>query len=87
MPDFDKYSGDNVQPAFDVKTLFKLVNDMTESCKAKLTKLKGSGSGISIGEMFEMQLLMNKLSQMSELATGTSAALHSAIISITRNLK
>lgn len=75
------------QRAFVVKDLFKLVNDATESAKAKLAIIKARKSAISIADMFEMQMLMNHLSQLSEMSTNVVSAANAAISSMARNVK
>ena len=59
----------------------------TEAVKTKLAELKTSGSSINIVQMFEMQMLMNKLSQISEMSTSVVSASNSAIASMARNVK
>jgi hypothetical protein len=81
------FHGDNIQSGFGVETLFKLVSDATVSAKTKLIEIKNRRSAISIGDMFEMQMLMNHLSQLSEMSTNIVAASNSAISSMARNLK
>lgn len=72
---------------FAVRQLFEIVNDATLSAKAKLLEIRSRRSAISIGDMFEMQMLMNHLSQISEMATAVVSASHSAISSMARNVK
>ncbi|MFQ5728820.1 MAG: DUF5407 family protein [Waddliaceae bacterium] len=72
---------------FDVKTLFSLVNTATMSAKAKLLEIQSNRSAINIGDMFEMQMLMNHLSQLSEMSTSVVSASHAAISSMARNVK
>jgi len=72
---------------FNVQRLFEVVNDATVSAKAKLLEIKSRRSAISIGDMFEMQMLMNHLSQISEMATAVVSASNSAIASMARNVK
>lgn len=76
------YKGDGAQEGFDVKKLFQVVNDATVSAKAKLSKIKDMKSAISIGDMFEMQMLMNHLSQLSEMSTSVVGASNDAIKSM-----
>jgi len=82
-----RFSGDNIQSGFGVETLFKIVHDATISAKTKLLEIKGRRSAISIGDMFEMQMLMNHLSQLSEMSTAVVSASNSAIASMARNVK
>lgn len=81
------FHGDNVQSAFSVQSLFKVVGDATVSAKTKLLEIKNRRSAISIGDMFEMQMLMNHLSQLSEMSTNVVAASNTAIASMARNVK
>ncbi len=81
------FQGDNIQSGFGVQTLFKVVTDATISAKTKLLEIKNRRSAISIGDMFEMQMLMNHLSQLSEMSTNVVAASNAAISSMARNLK
>jgi len=85
--DLTRFKGDNVQSGFDVKTLFTIINNATASAKSKLSSIKSRNSAISIGDMFEMQMLMNHLSQLSEMSTSVVAAANSAISSMARNVK
>ena len=81
------YSGQGSRPGFDVGTLFGLIDNATASVQKKLSTMQAKKSAISIGDMFEMQMLMNHLSQLSEMSTAVVGAANSAIISMTRNLK
>jgi hypothetical protein len=85
--DLTHFHGDSKQSGFDVNALFHIVSDATLSCKIKLVEIATRRSSISIGDMFEMQMLMNHLSQLSEMSTALVGAANSAIISMTRNLK
>lgn len=85
--DLNRFSGDNVQSGFSVNALFKVISDAVVSAKSKLIGIKNRRSAISIGDMFEMQMLMNHLSQLSEMSTNVVAASNAAISSMARNLK
>lgn len=76
-----------VQPGFSVSSLFRLVNDATRSAQAKIIEIQGRRSAISIGDMFEMQMLMNHLSQLSEMTTNVVSAANTSIQSMARNVK
>lgn len=81
------FAGSNVQSGFSVQVLFQLLNTATVSAKAKLEEIQKQRSAISIGDMFEMQMLMNHLSQLSEMATAVVSASNTAINSMARNVK
>lgn len=82
-----KYSGGGVQLGFNVQALFQLVNNATVSAKTKLQQIQNAKSAISIGDMFEMQMLMNHLSQLSEMSTAVVSAANSAITRMAQNVK
>lgn len=71
----------------DVDRIYKFVSDQTTIVNSKLSALKAAGSSISITDMFEMQMKMNRLSQFSEMATAVVSAAGAAIQSIARNVK
>jgi len=84
---FSNFAGTNIHSGFNVGELFKVVNDAVSSAKVKLLEIKNRSSAISIGDMFEMQMLMNHLSQLTEMSTNVVGAAHSAILGMARNLK
>lgn len=83
----NEFSGKNAQSGFVVNALFGIINDATASAKTKLLEIQSKRSAISIGDMFEMQMLMNHLSQLSEMATGVVSASNTAVMSMARNVK
>jgi len=82
-----RFWGLNVQSGFSVQTLFDAIQNATISAKTKLAEIKARRSAISIGDMFEMQMLMNHLSQLSEMCTAVVQACNSVIGSMARNIK
>lgn len=82
-----KFMGSGVQEGFDVTSLFKIINDSVNSAKIKLTQIKQNSSSISIGDMFEMQMLMNHLSQLSEMSSAVVSASNAAISRMAQNVK
>jgi hypothetical protein len=63
------------------------IKQATADVQARLELLKQQGEQISIVDMFEMQILMNKLSQLSEMSSSILSASNSAIASMARNVK
>src|SRR5438094_474720 len=57
-----------------INTLFGFLANQTDVVNAKLTALQNSGSSMSITDMFEMQMKMNRLSQFSEMTTAVVSA-------------
>jgi hypothetical protein len=80
-------TGGGGQSIFQVQQLFDIVNSAVLSAKGKLATISQNRSSINIGDMFEMQMLMNKLSQVSEMATNVVSAGQTAVMSMARNVK
>ncbi len=85
--DLRRFSGTHAHSGFEVNQLFKVVHNATISAKVKIGLISARRSAISIGDMFEMQMLMNHLSQLSEMASNVVAAANSAIMTMARNVK
>ena len=60
---------------------------LAEQVRTKLDSMAADRDSVNISDMFEMQMLMNKLSQMSEITSGIMTATNSAIASMARNIK
>ncbi|MBT13074.1 MAG: type III secretion system needle subunit protein SctF [Oceanospirillaceae bacterium] len=73
--------------SFSMENLIEIVDNATISAKTKLNQIKQRRSAISIADMFDMQMLMNHLSQLSEMSTAVVNAANSAIVSMARNVK
>ena len=71
----------------DKVALVDIIGDITEQVQAKLDVIKAKATSASIGDMFDMQMLMNRLSQISEMSTSVMSALNTAIMSMARNIK
>jgi hypothetical protein len=82
--DVDK--GVSPNPA-DVESLAALVESHSKDAADALRRLKESDQPVSVADMFEMQMLMNHLSQLSEMSTNVVNSANAAILSMTRNLK
>jgi len=76
---------DNVSLGFD--TLRKNINDAAQAAKTKLAEIQANSSAISIGSMFQIQMLMNHLSQVSEMSTSIISSMNSSVASMARNVK
>lgn len=83
----NQFQGNNVQSGFSVNVLLGIVNNATVSAQTKLLEIQARRSSISIGDMFEMQMLMNHLSQLSEMSTSVVSACNSVIMDMARSVK
>ena len=75
------------RPGFDMNQLVTIVTNATTSAQNKLAAIQARRSAISIGDMFDMQMLMNHLSQLSEMTTSVVSAANTSILSMARNVK
>jgi hypothetical protein len=66
--------------------LTQLVADSTADIKARIAEIQAKGDNISIADMFEMQLLMNRLSQLSQTSSAVVNAADLAIDSMARHV-
>jgi hypothetical protein len=69
------------------RDLFVIIGAKTLDVRKKLEALAARREAINIADMFEMQMLMNHLSQISEMSTSVVAAANTAIGSMARNVK
>ncbi len=81
------YAAADEQRGIPVGLMFAYIADQTDIVNQKLSSLKSAGSSLSITDMFEMQMKMNRLSQVSEMATAVVSAASGSITSIARNVK
>ncbi|MBT7461855.1 MAG: DUF5407 family protein, partial [Waddliaceae bacterium] len=56
------------QIGFVLEDITGMITGAMSEAKAKLQTIKSAGSSVSIGNMFDMQLLMNRLAQFSEMS-------------------
>lgn len=72
---------------FQAQSLVEIVAQETHNAQKKIDAIQDAGSAISISDMFEMQMRMNRLSQFSEMSTAVVSAANAAISSMARNVK
>lgn len=77
----------NPRERFSFEVLVEIVNSATVSARTKLNQIRDTNSSISIADMFDMQMLMNQLSQFSEMSTSVVNAANQSIQSMARNIK
>lgn len=63
------------------------IDNLSTIAKSKIATIQAKGSAMSIGDMFDLQMIMNKLSQFSEMSTSIISAMNSAIQAMSRNIK
>jgi hypothetical protein len=67
--------------------LIDAINLLTTEVKSKIAIIRSKRSAMSIADMFDLQMLMNKLSQFSEMSTSVITAMNTSILSMARNMK
>lgn len=72
---------------FPISSLLGIVEEATTKAREKLESMRGGQEDISITEMFQMQMDMNRLSQLSEMSTAVVSAAGSSIQTIARHTK
>jgi hypothetical protein len=71
----------------DFKVLVDEIERLTQQAKSKIGNIRSKGSAMSIGDMFDLQMAMNKLQQFSEMSTSVISAMNTSINSMARNVK
>jgi len=74
-------------PGFDMQALLQIINSSTTAGQSHINAVNAQTQNVSIGDMFDMQMMMNKLSQLSEMSTAVVNASNSSIQSMARNVK
>ena len=77
----------NNEQGISLTNLLNVVNSATISAKAKLDQMQARKSSISIADMFDMQMLMNHLSQLSEMSSSVVSAANTSVMSMSRAIK
>ena len=69
------------------KVLVDEIEQLTAMAQSKIAAIRSKGSAMSIGDMFDLQMAMNKLQQFSEMSTSVISAMNTSINSMARNVK
>lgn len=77
----------NPQLGLQFSALVSTINDLTAVAKSKIAVIRSKKSAMSIADMFDLQMAMNKLSQFSEMSTSIISAMNTSVNSIARNMK
>ena len=90
---YDTVSGGTTTAFKDTKVgvgftpLISEIERLTLQAKSKIAAIRSKASAMSIGDMFDLQMAMNKLQQFSEMSTSVISAMNTAIGSMSRNVK
>jgi len=80
-------TGNVSQVGVQFSYLIDAINLLTNEVKSKIAIIRSKRSAMSIADMFDLQMLMNKLSQFSEMSTSVITAMNTSILSMARNMK
>jgi len=88
----DIYSGANVfylgqKRGVTFTVLIDEIERLTEVAKSKIAAIRSKRSAMSIADMFDLQMAMNKLSQFSDMSTSVIASMNTSIGTMARNIK
>jgi len=67
--------------------LVTMIEQLTQTAMSKIATIRSQKSAMSIGDMFDLQMAMNRLSQFSEMSTSVISAMNTAVQSMARNVK
>lgn len=71
----------------DLAATATLIEQQTQAVQAKLDAIKGQGGSVNSADMFQVQMLMNRLTQLSEMSTAIVSASNTATLSMARGVK
>lgn len=77
----------NPQLGLEFSVLVSTINDLTSVAKSKIAIIRSKKSAMSIADMFDLQMAMNKLTQFSEMSTSVISAMNTSVNDIARNMK
>ena len=75
------------QTSFDLGRLRQVIAAATTNATVKLTAIRESTQAVSIGDAFQMQMLMNHLSTISEMSTAVVSAASASLPLMGRDVK
>jgi hypothetical protein len=79
------YSDANQGVGFSV--LVDEIERLTSVAKSKIAQIRSKKSAMSIADMFDLQMAMNKLSQFSDMSTSVINSMNTSIGTMARNIK
>jgi hypothetical protein len=67
--------------------LVSAIEDLTAIAKSKIAMIRSKRSAMSISDMFDLQMSMNNLSQLSEMSTSVISSMNTSITSMAKNIR
>jgi hypothetical protein len=67
--------------------LVSAIEDLTAVAKSKIAMIRSKRSAMSISDMFDLQMSMNNLSQLSEMSTSVISSMNQSIVDMAKNVR
>src|SRR5438067_1398219 len=67
--------------------LVQMIDFLSAQAVSKIANIRSKKSSMSIADMFDLQMSMNKLTQFTEMSTDVVSAVNTSANSISRNIK
>jgi len=71
----------------EFSALVQMIDYLSGQAVSKIANIRSKKSAMSIADMFDLQMAMNKLSQFTEMSTDVVSAVNTSAMSISRNIK
>jgi len=79
--------GANANQGVGFSVLVDQIEELTMIAKSKIAQIRSKRSAMSIADMFDLQMAMNKLSQFSDMSTSVINSMNTSIGTMARNIK
>jgi hypothetical protein len=66
--------------------LVSAIEDLTAVAKSKIAMIRSKRSSMSIADMFDLQMAMNRLSQLSDMSTSVIQAMNNSVSTMAKNV-
>lgn len=67
--------------------LVDTIENLTSLAKSKIAMIRSKRSSVSIADMFDLQMAMNRLTQLSEMSTSVISSMNTAISAMSKNIR
>jgi len=74
-------------PNIQFSPLVQMIDFLSQQAVSMIAQIRSKRSTMSIADMFDLQMAMNKLSQFSEMSTDIVSAVNTSALSMARNIK
>jgi hypothetical protein len=75
-----------VKKGISFSALVSAIEDLTMVAKSKIAMIRSKRSSMSIADMFDLQMAMNRLSQLSDMSTSVIQAMNNSVSTMAKNV-